>query len=359
MSLTARTPPHRVAVSRRSALRATAGALAVLATAGCGSIALGGPEEYTPPPPGIDDIYRAELIPLLDRALAGTETVRDTAEPSAVDPALSAALTALWAALPIQRTALLTGAQQEEEIDAQDPARERSAPARLADAPADLSGLLATLVALRDLSTSAARQVSGSLARPVVAIGAHTAWIARRLEDAAELEVVSAPASSEEIVPVRDVPDTDPPSVGAQTDYFTTLEQAQQEEWYAGYLHEVLASRARDEAREDHLGLVEVHRARAEELERFAEEDGARVIPRQAVYPLPGGTLDAQLTGQLPSLLATGLMIDHIALTGAAPFERRPLSIAAALAEAERLAPLVDRMDPLPSLEVEDPPADA
>ncbi|MGO1505807.1 MAG: DUF4439 domain-containing protein, partial [Brachybacterium sp.] len=85
---------------------------------------------------------------------------------------------------------------------------------------------------------------------------------------------------------------------------------------------------------------------------------GALVVPRQAVYAIPGGTLDAQLAGQLPTLLAQGLLIDHIALTGAAPFERRALPIAAALAEAERLAALVDRMDPLPSLQVEDPAVD-
>lgn len=340
-------------------LRAAAGALAVLATTGCGRVALGGPEPYTPPPPGIDDLFRVDLITLLERALAGTEQVVQSKDPASGEPALSAALTTLATALPVQRTALLTGAQREKEIEVQrDPDPGQTPPPATADAPTDLVGLLGTLVELRDLAVSAARQVSGSLARPVIAIASHTAWIARRLESAAALEVVTAPAIAEEIVPTREVPDTDPPSVGAQSDYFTTLEQAQQEEWYAGYLHEVLASRTEDEARAAHLGLVEVHRTRAEELGRFAEEDGAQVVPRQAVYAIPGGTLDAQLAGQLPALLATGLLIDHIALTGAAPFERRPLPIAAALAEAERLAALVDRMDPLPSLQVEDPPGD-
>ena len=89
----------------------------------------------------------------------------------------------------------------------------------------------------------------------------------------------------------------------------------------------------------------------------LAEQDGAPVVPRQAVYALPGGTLDAQLAGRLPTLLAQGLLIDHVALTGAAPFERRPLPIAAALEEAVRLAGMVDALQPLPSLEVEGPPA--
>lgn len=359
MSLLAPSPATAAAVPRRRVLRAAVGALAVLATAGCGRVALGGPEQYTPPPPGIDDLFRVDLITLVERALAGTEQVVQSRDPAAGEPAVSAALTTLTTALPVQRTALLTGAQREKEIEAaEDPAPGQTAPLPAADAPTDLAGLLRALVELRDLATSGARQVSGSLARPVVAIAAHTAWIARRLEDASGLSEVTAPATAEEVVPTREVPDTDPPSIGAQADYFTTVEQAQQEEWYAGYLHEVLASRAEGDARAAHLGQVEVHRARAEELGRFAEEDGALVVPRQAVYAIPGGTLDAQLAGQLPTLLAQGLLIDHIALTGAAPFERRALPIAAALAEAERLAAFVDRMDPLPSLQVEDPPVD-
>ena len=54
------------------------GALGVLALAGlpgCGRIAVGGPEAYTPPPPGIDDLYRADLLDVLDRAIAGAEAL--------------------------------------------------------------------------------------------------------------------------------------------------------------------------------------------------------------------------------------------------------------------------------------------
>lgn len=157
-------------------------------------------------------------------------------------------------------------------------------------------------------------------------------------------------------MPTREVPATDPPSIGAESDYHSTIERAQLEEWYAGYLHEVLAARSEDESRQQHLDLSERHRRRAAELGVIAEQDGAPVVARQAVYAIPGGTLDAQTAAQLPTLLARGLLIDHVALVGAAPFERRPLPIAAALQEAERLAPLVDRMEPLPSLEVEQPP---
>ncbi|WP_245822636.1 DUF4439 domain-containing protein [Brachybacterium avium] len=157
-------------------------------------------------------------------------------------------------------------------------------------------------------------------------------------------------------MPARVVPTTDPPSIGAETDYQRTLERAQLEEWYAGFLHEVLAARSAGEVRQQHLDLTALHRERAGELGEIAEEDGAPVVARQAVYAIPGGTLDEQAAAELPTLLAQGLLIDHIALVGAAPFERRPLPIAAALQEAEQLAPLVDRMEPLPSLEVEQPP---
>ena len=57
-----------------------------------------------------------------------------------------------------------------------------------------------------------------------------------------------------------------------------------------------------------------------------------------------------------PVTSAQGLLLDHIALVGAAPFERRSLPIAAALQEAEQLAALTDRMEPLPGLEVEQAP---
>lgn len=329
-----------------------------LPLAGCGPIALGGPEEYTPPPPGIDDLYRLDLLAVLDRALAGTEAV-DTGDDSSTDPALSSAVDELRTALPVQRTALLTGAQYEKEREApEDPMPGQSAPPAPPEAPQDLPGLVATVVELRDLAAAATRQVSGSLARPTLAIAAHSAWVALRLRGGAGSEGVPDTPSAEEIVPRREVPATDPPSIGAESDYHATLERAQLEEWYAGYLHEVLAARSEDEARQQHLALTELHRGRATALGAIAEQDGAPLVQRQAVYAVPGGTLDAQLAEQLPRLLAHGLLLDHLALAGAAPFERRSLPIAAALQEAARLAALADRLEPLPGLEVEEPPAD-
>lgn len=356
MSRPSAAPRAVPAPSRRALLRAV-GVGALVPLAACGPIAVGGPEEYTPPPPGIDDLYREDLLEVLGRALAGTEAVSSAA---GADPATSSTLTALATALPVQRRALLTGAELEKEQEAQgDPAPGQPSSAPPAGSPADAAGLVAVLVELRDLATAAARQISGSLARPVLAITAHTDWAATRLESTTASGRLTPAPTIEELVPQREVPETDPPSIGAESDYHDALERAQLEEWYAGYLHEVLASRVEGDARQQHLDLTALHRERAAALGVMAEEDGAPVVARQAVYAIPGGTLDEQAIARLPTQLAQGLLIDHIALAGAAPFERRPLSLLAALQEAERLAPLVDRLAALPSLEVpEQPPAD-
>src|SRR5699024_6685230 len=81
--------------------------------------------------------------------------------------------------------------------------------------------------------------------------------------------------TAEELVPAREVPAADPPSIGAESDYHSTIERAQLEEWYAGYLREVLAARSEGATRQQHLDLTALHRRRAEELGEIAEQDGA------------------------------------------------------------------------------------
>src|SRR5699024_925000 len=153
-------------VGRRRLL--TAGTISMLALpaalAGCGPIRLGGPEQYTPPPPGIDDLYRSDLLTLLARAEAGrARLAQDADAPGAASSALTAALSDLGATLPVQRAALLTGAQYEREQEAaSDPAMPTSPPPP--QAPEDAAGLVAVLVELRETAADAARQVSGSLA---------------------------------------------------------------------------------------------------------------------------------------------------------------------------------------------------
>lgn len=337
---------------------------------GCGPVQLGGPEQYSPPPPGIDDLYRTDLITLLERAIAGSEALAQASAggPSRT-PALSEVLSTLSDALPLQRAALLTGAQRERELDAaEDPDPNLPSPPPPPDAPQDLGSLVAVLVELRDVGAMAARQVSGALARPVAALAAHAQWAALRLHTAGGQGEVPPTPSAEEIVPSRQVPETDPPSIGAPADHHLAVETAQEQEWYAGYVHEVLAARTEDEAaRTGHLDSSERHRTRAQDLGEAAEEDDAPVVPRQAVYALPGGTLDDNAAEQLPTQLAHGLLVTQVTVVGAAPFERRALSIAAALEEATVLAGLGAPLEPLPSLlpddeqlgtQVEDTPQD-
>lgn len=338
-------PATRSLVPRRRLL--LGGAL--LALAGCGQVELGGPAAYTPPPPGIDDIYRAELLALLDAARAVADGLED---PGGADAeATAAAVEGLAAALPVQRAALLTGAESETEDGERTGSAAGASPTEV---PADVPGLLALLLELRELTTDAARQVSGSLARPVAAIGAHIQWSALRLAAASGEGEWSAPREAEDIEPAREVPETDPPSIGAESDYHLTLEQAQQEEWYAGYVHEVLAARSEDSVREDHEQAAALHRERAEQLAAIAEQDGGPVVTRAAVYALPTEPLDEATAAQLPTQVAQSLLTAQLALAGAAPFGRRPLPIAASLQEAGTLAGLVGELDPLPSLAVDE-----
>ena len=188
--------------SRRTVLRASlgtlgAGLLGSGALTACGPVALGGPEEYTPPPPGIDDLYRRELLTLLERSIAGAEALTSTS--SGGDPALAADLTVLVAALPVQRRALLTGAEQEREVEAsEDPDPEATMAPDPTDVPDDLPALLAVLVELRDLASDASRQVSGSLARATSGLAAHSAWIALRLRTSSGTGSVPASPSAED-----------------------------------------------------------------------------------------------------------------------------------------------------------------
>lgn len=328
-------PPGR----RRVLGAAAVGGLALLGTA-CGPLRLGQPERYTPPPPGIDDLYRPDLLAALDAARTTCAAAADLreAQPELVD--------ALLAALDEQRRALLTGAEASASPDA------TAAPSDGGGAVADAQTAVAALVAQRDLCVQAARQVSAPLARPVAGIGAWAAWASARvaaLLPAAAASLTALPGP-EQILATRTVPETDPPTVGASSDYHSTIETAQVDEWYTGYVREVLAARSEGSERERHLGACALHRTRAEQLAAIAAEDGAPVAVREAVYPLPPALADPAGAALWPGQASQDLLVTHLALVGAAPFERRPLPIAAALAEATALAAEVAGLAALPSL---------
>lgn len=350
-------PRHAPALGRRRLLAAALTGTGALLLAACGPVRLGQPEAYTPPPPGIDDLYREDLLAALEVCRAGAEQLAASPPSTASDgggsvadpAALASSLDVLQEALPQQRSALLTGAEQEKEDAGED-----VSPVAPSTAPQDPPALVQALVDLRDLCVDAARQVSGALARPVAAIGAHAQFEALRIARAAGGITVSPPLAAEDIVATREAPTADPASIGAPVDYEKALQEAQDLEWYSGYACEVLASRLEDEEQEQQIAAAALHRGRAEALGAIAEEDGAPVVVQEPVYALPEQPLTAETAAQLPRDMAQSLLIAHLALTGAAPFERRPIAIAAALEEAVALSSLQTQMAAVPSLEAED-----
>lgn len=340
---------------RRRAVLLGGLSLGALALTGCGEVRIGQPAVFTPPPEGIDDLYRRDLLALLETGLGAQIPADDRSDDL---------VAGVQEALSQQREAMLTGAEAEDESSAASDGGTSSDRSAAGDggasgagggdaAPTDLQGLSDLLVAIRDLSADAARQVSGSLARPMLATGVFAAWAAQRLARIAGTEQPDAPPSAEKIVPTRDVPAADPPSIGAEVDYHSSLERAQEDEWYAGYVREVLAASADGKARAALVALSDADRERAEELGSYAREDGAKEVLRAAVYPLPGGGVTQELRKDEPEALALALVEDHVILTGAAPFERRALSIAAALDQAVLLASLRSSLSALPTLDAD------
>ncbi|MBK0332683.1 DUF4439 domain-containing protein [Brachybacterium halotolerans subsp. kimchii] len=346
---------------RRRAVLLGGLSLGALALSGCDGVRIGQPAVYTPPPEGIDDLYRRDLLALLETGL-GAQIEADERSRGLV--------TGVQEALGRQREAMLTGAEAEDESSASSDGGGSgdsggSGGTGSSDgggtgnggggdaAPTDLQGLSDLLVAIRDLTTDAARQVSGSLARPMLATGVFSAWAAQRLARIGGTKAPTRPPSAEKIVPTRDVPESDPPSIGAEVDYHSSLERAQEDEWYAGYVREVLAASASGTQRSALIAQSDADRERAEQLGAFAREDGAKEVLRAAVYPLPGGGVTQELRKDEPEALALTLVEDHVILTGAAPFERRSLSIAAALDQAVLLASLRSSLSALPTLDPE------
>lgn len=373
-------PAASIAPSRRTAAPARRTVLLLGASAavggvlsGCGPIRLGQPAPYTPPPEGIDDLYRADLL----AALADIETATGTIR--APHPEAAMLLGELAIAVVEQRAALLTGAETEASESASDgggatassgtatssgdasPTGDAGATGAASDgggspaaAPSDAPGLLQALGDLVLLCAEACVQCSGSFARVVAAIGTHLTWSAARLAPALAdpAATAAAPPAEDAIAPTRRIPASDPPSVAAKTDYEAMLQQAQGDEWYAGYVQEVRAARTVDEtARAAALDAVTTHRDRAERLRDIAEADGIAPVAEEPVYALPGGGLDQAALDAEPLAIAQGLAVDWVALTGAVPFERRAFAVATALAEAHGLAALGGVLPALPSLD--------
>lgn len=337
--------------SRRALL--TGGALiATGALASCGRLRLGQPAEYTPPPMGIDDIYREDLLESLGTLRSAVRGDLDAPEGA------REALSELRSALAEHVRALTTGAEAPASASASDAGATAStastssgASGSAQKAPTDLPSLLVLLGRTITLAAGACVQCSGSLARVVAAIAAHLQWASGRIVRTADDSELSAPAvpAPEDIPADRTVPDSDPPSVAAASDYESSLRKTQGDEWYTGYVYEVLAARLdeKDSARKGLLSRAEDHRARAETMDDWAAKGGFAPAARQGVYPMP----EDQERPALDRMLATALLTDWVIMVGAVRFDERAQAVVWALEEARSLVTTSSRLAPLPSLE--------
>lgn len=342
-------PPLRTrALGRRAVLGLGLATCGTLALAACGPVRVGQPTAYTPPPLGIDDLYRADLLAQLDELLAATA--------GSTDPRAEFAgqILALHSALLEHRDALLTGAQTQQEASAASDGGTGEGTGAQATDPGALLEMLGGTVAL---GANACIQCSGSLSRVIAAIISHLQWAAGSVALATGAAGLAAPAAPAEsaLTPSRQVPASDPPSVAATVDYEAALQEAQADEWYAGYVLEVLAARATDDAtRTPLLDASASHRDRAQRLAQIAEEDSLTGVAQEAVYPLPGGGLDEDTLAALAAEISQGLLEDWVALVGAVPFARRAFAVATALAEAQNLVGQTSAVPVLPSLVADD-----
>lgn len=344
------TPDSSRRPSRRTALTLGTTVAASALLGACGPVRLGGPAGYTPPPVGIDDIYRPELLATIDELRSTVPHVVSTL------PEVATQVRDLSAALVEQRQALLTGAEASGAASPSSASGSTGSGASASDGassePVPVFHLVDLLTASALLCADACVQCSGSLARVVGAIGAHHLWTAGRLAALSQDPSIPAPVApaAADITPTRTVPDSDPPSVAATVDYQTELQETQGDEWYTGYVFEVLAARATDEAERTRLlDASTAHRDRARELATIAAQDSIASVLQEPVYGLPGGG-DPTALDTLPPELSATLLTDWVALTGASPFARRATMIATAYAEAVTLSGYASALVPLPGL---------
>ncbi len=328
-------------------------ALATPLLAGCSGptrIALGGRETYTPPPPGIDEIYRTELLKAVTDLAASTAH----AEPKGDFPAL------LTAPLEVHQKALRTGAEQEKTASAEVESSARSTASAMSGSrgvkvPAARAMVEASrnLASLRDLYAHAAIQVSGDFA-DLCASGA--AWaelaaarLARRAR-AAGINDVRAPKGFSDAKPAREVPDIDPPEPADANLIKAPLQSAQTDENFAAYALEVAATRVAKNHRDGYVKAANLHAERAEAFGEVAARLGFDPVAREAGYALPH-PFSAEDAATMRVDVTARSLANAVELTGLAPFSERAPFLFAALESAKALEPLEEHIAPFPGID--------
>lgn len=345
--------PTQKVLARRGFLVAAITAPALAGCSGQRRIAIGEREAYTPPPPGIDEIYRTDLL----------QSVTDFASNLAKTESRGDFPSFLAAALTTHQRALRTGAEQEETASAE--AKESSRTTAASAAPGSSSKMPAekamaesarSLAALRDLYAQAAIQVSGDFADLCASGAAWAEWAASRLAHRAheaKIEGVSGPEQFTDAEPSREVPKIDPPEPAEASLIEVPLQRAQEDENFAAYALEVAATRVEKERRDSYVKAARSHAARAEEFGKVSERLGFEPVAREAGYALPR-PLDAKKAAEMRIDITSRSLANAVELVGLAPFGERAPFLFAALESAKSLEPLHERLAPFPGIDAGD-----
>ncbi|WP_172797131.1 DUF4439 domain-containing protein [Devriesea agamarum] len=310
----------------------------------CG-LRIGQPASYTPPAPGIDELFRNKMLGLvsaLDDATGPNGSKIKTVAPA------QGVLSALSSALSVQRGALLTGAETERVKAGQKVTGTTPSPG-IASGP---DGVLEALVRIRDLAADGAQVCSGSLTRLLVSIGAFHTWAATAFGRHIGATVPPArPASA--LRPTEPVKAHDVVSIGTQEQYAAALRTVQRSRWEAAYAMEVLAARpSQAPSRGAWVRAAAEHRTQAVELGKQLAGLGQAPVTQEPAYRLPSQPLNAADEAALPRLIAENLLSGYVELAAAAPLSARAVPTATALAQGEKLGSLTDTLAPLPGVTV-------
>lgn len=329
----------------------------ILVLTGCGSqvgrLTVGQPAAYTPPPPGIDDLFRADVISLTARALG--MCVQASTRVQALDDAPGANLKTFIAeaqvALRDHGKALRTGAEEEKADGSFAPEAPASAPPSLSAA---LTALVEVLSTLRDTHAYGALQVSAPLARVMASAGAWSAYALARISALARAantpQTTPAAPTEDQLVPQRKVPATDPPTEASREEFRSELASAAANEFYASYAFEVIAAHREGTARENASAAALVHGERGELYTRIGEDIGAAPVERKAGYPLPFSDPTAAQLADLQRTLVLTSLTDACALSAAAPFDQRARFVDVWLATGKEYGSIVAATASLPVL---------
>ncbi|MGQ4549791.1 hypothetical protein ACUH96_08610 [Dermabacteraceae bacterium P13077] len=302
--------PLRNAPTRRALLIAGAFALS-----GCGVVRVGQPEGYTPPPPGLDELVRKDLLARAAALAAAAQRDGNAQAARLAEQYLSA---------------LATGAEKE--------AGKHPSPASAPPALTDACG------ALRETCAQACLAASDSLARLSAAIGASATMLLHTLTGA------EVPPPGKISVPWKD-PGHDPVTVAPKREYETALKGLTEVLYEGAYALQAVAAGIPDATlKARYAARAEKYLSQADALAAQARQEGLAAATPRAAYRLPDSPQSAAEQTEVPRQVATAVLDNWVVCAGAFPAAKRAEAVRGAYSEADYLASLGVAPDPLPGL---------